>query len=133
MRRAHLGLGLGVNPCHDEVVPVQLKRIHEDPDPGDGYRVLVDRLWPRGVSRERAALDGWLKEVAPSPELRTWFGHRADLFAEFAARYAAELVGNPALDELRRLVAERSTVTLLYAARDAAANHAVVLRDVLAG
>lgn len=110
---------------------VLLKRVYEDPASTDGYRILVDRLWPRGVSRERAALDRWLKDVAPSPELRTWFGHRADRFSEFAERYVAELDASPALDELRRLVAERPAVTLLYGARDPEINHAVVLRDVL--
>lgn len=112
---------------------VRIKRIYEDPAPADGYRVLVDRLWPRGVSKDAAALDRWLKDVAPSPELRTWFGHRADRFAEFTQRYTAELESNPAVGELRELLANHETVTLLYGARDEKVNHAVVLADLLGG
>jgi DNA-3-methyladenine glycosylase len=112
---------------------LRTKRIYEDLAPDDGYRVLVDRLWPRGVTKERAALDRWLKEVAPSPELRTWFDHRADRFTEFAQRYTAELDTNPAVAELRALLGDHPTVTLLYGARDAAVNHAVVLAGVLHG
>lgn len=112
---------------------LRIKRIYEDPAPDDGYRVLVDRLWPRGVSKDRAALDEWLKEVAPSPELRTWFDHRADRFAEFAQRYTAELDTNPAVAELRELLGTNPTVTLLYGARDAEINHAVVLASVVRG
>ena len=89
--------------------------------------MLVDRLWPRGVSREAAHLDLWLKDVAPSPELRVWFDHRADRFAAFRERYLAELDGNPAVQELRG----HSDLTLLYAARDPDVNHAVVLREFL--
>ena len=87
----------------------------------------MDRLWPRGVSREAAHLDLWLKDVAPSPELRVWFDHRADRFAAFRERYLAELDGNPAVQELRG----HSDLTLLYAARDPDVNHAVVLREFL--
>jgi uncharacterized protein YeaO (DUF488 family) len=108
---------------------LHLKRIYESPTSSDGYRVLVDRLWPRGVSKTRAALDLWLKDVAPSPELRTWFGHDPNRFAEFAHRYQAELKHNPAVVTLRQALAEHRDVTLLYAAHDPAINHAVVLRD----
>ncbi|GLW08149.1 hypothetical protein Misp01_32790 [Microtetraspora sp. NBRC 13810] len=111
-------------PCH-------VKRIYDDAEPGDGYRVLVDRLWPRGVSKDRAQLDLWLKEVAPSPELRTWFGHRADRFAEFTERYTAELDANPATGTLREIVRTHPTVTLLHAARTPEVNHAVVLARLL--
>jgi uncharacterized protein YeaO (DUF488 family) len=111
---------------------IRTKRIYDEPGPADGFRVLVDRLWPRGVSRERASIDLWLKEVAPSSDLRTWFGHRPERFADFAARYAAELDGNPAVDQLRQLVASNPTVTLLYAAKDEAANQAIVLAEYLA-
>jgi uncharacterized protein YeaO (DUF488 family) len=89
--------------------------------------VLIDRLWPRGVSKEKAHLDLWLKEVAPTPELRIWFDHRADRFAEFRARYLAELEGNPAVGELRG----HGDVTLLYAAHDREINGAVVLQEFL--
>jgi len=112
---------------------LRTKRIYDDPEPGDGCRVLVDRLWPRGVSKDRATLDRWLKEVAPSPELRTWFGHRADRFAEFAERYTAELAANPAVAELRALLRAHPAVTLVYGARDTEVNHAVVLAEVLSG
>ena len=106
-----------------------VKRIYEPPSGTDGLRILVDRLWPRGVSKEDAALDLWLKEVAPTPELRTWFGHEPARFEEFSARYRAELEMNPALDRLLRAAKEAEAVTLLYAARDPSCNHAVVLRD----
>lgn len=106
-----------------------IKRIYEPPDDGDGLRVLVDRLWPRGVSKEAAALDMWLKEVAPSTELRTWFGHEPGRFEEFSARYRAELEDNPALDRLLDAARGAEAVTLLYAARDSQRNHAAVLCD----
>lgn len=110
---------------------VRIKRIYDEPAGGDGCRVLVDRLWPRGVSKEKAALDVWLKDVAPSPELRTWFGHEPERFEEFSARYKSELDGNPAVGELRGLMKEHSSVTLLYAARDTKVNHAAVLAEYL--
>lgn len=110
---------------------VKLKRIYDQPASDDGYRVLVDRLWPRGVSKQRAAVDLWLKDVAPSPELRVWFGHRPDRFAEFSHRYTAELATNQAVSRLQELIKQESAVTLLYAAKDPKINHAVVLRDFL--
>ncbi|HEY2335719.1 MAG TPA: DUF488 domain-containing protein [Solirubrobacterales bacterium] len=113
-----------------------IKRIYEPPSGEDGLRILVDRLWPRGVSKQDAALDLWLKEVAPTPELRAWFGHAPQRFEEFSARYRAELEANPALDRLLDAAREAESVTLLYAARDRKFNHAAVLcdfaRDVLA-
>ncbi len=109
----------------------QIKRIYEAPSPRDGLRVLVDRLWPRGVKKSDAQLGLWLKDVAPSPGLRTWFGHDPKRFADFRRRYRAELAGNSSLSELRRL-GDKRRVTLLYAAHDPAVNHAVVLRDILA-
>lgn len=109
-----------------------IKRIYAPAEKSDGRRVLVDRLWPRGVSREEAALDLWLKEIAPSPELRKWFDHVPERFAEFTQRYRRELDGNP--EPVARLRAMRADggVTLLYAARDPRINHAVVLADYLA-
>jgi uncharacterized protein YeaO (DUF488 family) len=104
-----------------------IKRIYEPPSPDDGYRVLVDRLWPRGVSKDEAHLDLWLKDVAPTSELRVWFGHRPDRFPEFTARYTAELNTNPATDRLSRIGQAHPTVTLLYAAKSHTINHAVVL------
>ncbi|BCJ55153.1 hypothetical protein Asp14428_66280 [Actinoplanes sp. NBRC 14428] len=113
---------------------VGVKRVHDEPVADDGFRVLVDRLWPRGISKERARLDRWLKEVAPSTELRTWFHARPDRFDEFAARYEAELRDNPAVGELREIVAAHPVVTLLYAARAPHdRNHAVVLARHLDG
>jgi uncharacterized protein YeaO (DUF488 family) len=108
-----------------------IKRVYDEADPGDGFRVLVDRLWPRGVTKERAALDLWLKEVAPSTELRTWFHAQPDRFDEFAERYRAELESNPAVDQLRDIGRKHPTVTLLYSVKDAAHNHATILRSYL--
>jgi uncharacterized protein YeaO (DUF488 family) len=112
-------------------VPYRIKRVYDPPAPEDGFRVLVDRLWPRGVTRERAALDLWLKEVAPSTELRTWFHAQPDGFDEFAERYRAELAGNLAVDELRAVAKAHPTVTLLYSVKDPERNHAAVLADYL--
>lgn len=112
---------------------VWLRRAYEEPTRNDGYRVLVDRLWPRGVSRERLALDAWRQDVAPSTELRRWFDHRAERWAEFQERYRAELEAGPAaaaLDDLTALARKRR-VTLVFGARDEAHNHALVLRDAI--
>lgn len=112
---------------------VEIKRAYDPASSADGYRVLVDRLWPRGVSKERALLDQWLKDVAPSTELRQEWNHDPARFAEFAKAYRAELAHNPALGELREIVAKHPVVTLVYAAHDPEVNHAVILRDVLEG
>jgi uncharacterized protein YeaO (DUF488 family) len=110
---------------------VRLKRAYEPAAKSDGYRVLVDRLWPRGVSRDRAELDDWLKELAPSPELRQWFGHDPARFDEFRRRYVDELRSQrPLLTALRRR-ARMGTLTLVYSARDTEHNDAVVLAEVL--
>ena len=109
-----------------------LKRIYLPVDDADGTRVLVDRLWPRGMAKREARVDLWLKDVAPSPELRKWFGHDPDLFEEFRKRYKKELQERaPQLSELHDL-AKHGHVTLLYAARDETHNHAVVLAETLA-
>jgi uncharacterized protein YeaO (DUF488 family) len=107
------------------------KRIYDAASDDDGCRVLVDRLWPRGVSKDRAGLDLWLKEIAPSPPLRTEFGHMQERFAEFRTAYRAELEQNPAVDTLRELARKHPRVTLLYAARDPEVNHAKVLLEFL--
>ena len=109
---------------------VRLKRAYEAPATSDGYRVLIDRLWPRGVRRDEARLDEWAKELAPSGELRRWFAHDPERFEEFRARYRAELADRRALLELARR-ASVGPVTILYAARDQQHNNAVVLADVL--
>ncbi len=111
---------------------IRLKRIYDDPAAEDGLRVLVDRLWPRGVSKERARIDLWLKEVAPSTELRRWFHHEAPLYDEFRARYEAELDAAPAaVGELRELVRAHPVVTLLVGARDPELSQGSVLREYL--
>ncbi|MGI8902435.1 MAG: DUF488 domain-containing protein [Solirubrobacteraceae bacterium] len=108
-----------------------MKRAYEPAASSDGYRVLVDRLWPRGVSRERAKLDDWEKELAPSTELRKWFGHEPSRFDEFRRRYVEELRGRRSeLTALRRR-ADAGTLTLVYGARDHEHNEAVVIAEVL--
>lgn len=110
---------------------MRVRRVYDEPSDDDGLRVLVDRLWPRGLTKERAAVDVWLRDVAPSTELRRWFHHEEPLFDEFARRYRAELADAPALDRLRELVATHDVVTLLYGAQDRDHNQATVLRDLL--
>lgn len=112
-------------------MPVVVKRIYEPAAPRDGYRILVDRLWPRGIKKEEAAIDTWLKEVAPSTQLRKWFHGGEGSFADFKKKYLAELKENPALKELKALVKENKKVTLLYGAKDEENNHAVILAGVL--
>jgi uncharacterized protein YeaO (DUF488 family) len=109
-------------------MPLRIKRVYERPSPQDGVRILVDRLWPRGLRKDAAALDHWCKDIAPSPELRKWFDHREDRFDEFRDRYRLELKANPSLAEFRKLT-RSGQVTLLYAAHDEKVNHAVVLAE----
>ena len=110
----------------------RLKRIYEPHARTDGCRVLVDRVWPRGVSKDEAALDLWLKEIAPSASLRKWFGHDPQRWEEFTARYRAELERNEAtVDRMLELAKKHPTVTLLFGAKDEEHNQAVVLRDYL--
>lgn len=108
---------------------LHLKRVYDAYDESDGYRVLVDRLWPRGVSKERAAVDLWLKEIAPTPQLRTWWDHDPKTMIDFEERYRAELDENPAVATLRGLLAGHPVVTLLYGARDPVVNHARILAE----
>ena len=110
---------------------VDMKRVYEQAADEDGVRILVDRLWPRGVSKERTALSGWLKDVAPSPDLRRWWHHDPDRFEDFARRYRTELDDNPALEDLLSIVREHDRTTLVYAAKDPAVNHALILRDYI--
>lgn len=113
---------------------VQVRRIYDDPAPGDGTRVLVDRIWPRGMSKARAQLDEWCKQIAPSTELRTWYRHDPALFEEFARRYRAELdepVRAAALTRLRGLAAD-GMLTLLTATRAADISEAVVIAELIA-
>lgn len=115
-------------------MPLQIKRIYEPAQPGDGVRILVDRLWPRGVSKERAKLGSWEKDLAPSRELREWFGHKPEKFGEFFRRYRAELDESPAAQEMIGDIirqSESGMVTLLYGAKDPAINQAVVLKKYI--
>ncbi len=111
---------------------VRIKRVYDPPEKADGYRVLVDRLWPRGLTKEKAHVDLWLKDVAPSNELRKWFHHEVANWTEFRRRYERELRENPdVLEQLREVVREHPT-TLVYGAKDEEHNQAAVLRDLLA-
>jgi uncharacterized protein YeaO (DUF488 family) len=112
---------------------VRIKRAYEPAEAKDGTRVLVDRLWPRGISKQEARFDQWNREVAPSAELRRWFGHKISRWHEFSRRYRLELARHSqALGELRRH-AQHGPVTLIYAAKDKRHNHAIVLQSVLLG
>lgn len=112
---------------------IRLKRAYDTPAPEDGARVLVERLWPRGLSKERAAVDFWVKEAAPSPGLRRWYGHDPRKWPEFRRRYREELRERASeLEQLREL-ARRGPVTFVYGARDTEHNSAVVLREVVEG
>lgn len=110
---------------------VRIKRIYDAPSTDDGYRVLIDRVWPRGVSKKEAQLDRWLKEIAPSTELRRWFAHEPSRWNEFRHRYRGELEESPALIQELAEKARSGSVTLLYSARDQQHNQAVVLRERL--
>ncbi|NNE23991.1 MAG: DUF488 family protein [Rhizobiales bacterium] len=112
---------------------IRVKRIYEEPAPEDGYRLLVDRLWPRGVSKQNARIDGWMKEIGPSSELRRWYGHDAARWREFKERYAAELDARADLVADVLALARAGTVTLVFSARDADRNQAVALAEYLAG
>lgn len=114
-------------------MPIKLKRAYDAPAKSDGKRILVERLWPRGVTKDAAALDEWFKEIAPSPELRKWYAHEPEKWPEFQKRYRAELKANK--DELARLRAfcAKGTVTFIYAAKDEERNSAAVLKAYLEG
>ncbi|MTK64549.1 MAG: DUF488 domain-containing protein [Methanobacterium sp.] len=110
----------------------KVKRIYEEPDKEDGYRILVDRLWPRGVSKERAKLDGWIKDIAPSNELRKWYGHDIDKWPEFKAQYLKELQGKKDLIKQMKILDKfHKKVTLLYSTKDEEHNNAAVLEELL--
>ncbi|MFV0306029.1 MAG: DUF488 domain-containing protein [Moheibacter sp.] len=110
---------------------IQIKRIYEEVSLEDGYRILVDRLWPRGVSKERAKLDEWNKTISPTPELRKWFSHETERFKEFSRLYREEL--NTKLEDLNRLkmLSKKQKITLLFGTKDLKINHAIVLQQVL--
>ncbi len=110
---------------------IRLKRAYEKPEPTDGTRILVDRLWPRGLTKEKAAIDLWLKELAPSTELRKWFGHDPKKWRNFRSRYRTELKQQSAALQLIKSKAKDGVVTLIYAARDQKHNEAVILQQLL--
>ena len=110
---------------------ISIKRIYDDATDKDGYRVLVDRLWPRGISKEEAKLDEWLQDIAPSTQLRKWFDHQEERFPEFSKRYKAELDLKKTEIEKLKAVAEKRPITLLYSAKNEEFNQAIVLRDYL--
>ena len=110
---------------------IEIKRTYDPPEHGDGRRILVERLWPRGMKKRAVAADSWLKDVAPSTRLRQWFGHRKERWEEFRRQYRLELDANPAVWEPIIAAERRGRVTLLYSAHDVLHNGAVVLRDYL--
>jgi uncharacterized protein YeaO (DUF488 family) len=113
---------------------IRIKRVYEEPAKEDGYRILVDRLWPRGLTKERARVDLWMKEIAPSDALRKWFGHEPEKWAEFVKHYRAELgKKKDLLKEVKRVEREQGTVTLLYGRKDEKQNQAVLIAAALKG
>lgn len=110
---------------------LKLKRVYDPPATSDGTRILVDRLWPRGLTKEKAAIDLWLKEIAPSTELRKWFGHDPEKWTEFSRRYRAELKANPEQVAALRHAIQHGPATLVFGARDEEHNDAVVLKAFL--
>ncbi len=116
---------------HQLAMSLRLKRVYEDARPEDGFRILVDRLWPRGLTKEHVRADLWLKTIAPSPTLRQWFAHDPEKWIRFQARYTKELSNND--EAVQQLITrcQHGNITLLYAAKDTAHNHALVIRDYL--
>lgn len=111
--------------------PIIIKRIYEEASDADGYRILIDRVWPRGISKEKAKLDEWIKDIAPSTELRKWFNHKEERFKEFAAKYKKELSeSNSELQHIKR-ISKKQQVCLLYGAKNEKYNQAVVLKEIL--
>ncbi len=112
---------------------LEIKRVYEEKTPGDGRRIYVDRLWPRGLTKEQAAIDEWLRDLSPSDELRKWFGHEPDKFPEFRQRYIKELSDPEKTTLLKRVakIAEEKKVTLVYSAKDTEHNNAVVLSELI--
>lgn len=110
---------------------IRLKRIYEPPAEQDGYRILIDRLWPRGITKEEAHADKWMKDIAPSAELRKWFDHMTEKWAAFSTAYETELKNSESVPEILDLIQSHKTVTLLYASRDEEHNHGIVLQKFL--
>src|ERR1700743_246297 len=121
-------------PLHTVVMKfmnIKIKRIYEPYQMGDGYRILIDGLWPRGIKKENPHIDKWLKEIAPSTELRKWFNHEPEKWKVFCGKYAAEIKNSDALKELFAEVEQHETVTILYAAKDEQYNNAVFIQQLL--
>lgn len=118
---------------HSRHHPLRIKRVYESAEASDGFRVLVDRVWPRGITREKAAADLWMKEIGPSTGLRKWFGHRPERWTEFRTRYEQELQEKQALLDELRTQAKKGPLTLVYSAKDEERNQAVVIKDMLDG
>jgi uncharacterized protein YeaO (DUF488 family) len=112
-------------------IDVRVKRVYDGAEPGDGYRVLIDHVWPRGISKERAQLDEWARELAPSDNLRKWFDHVPERFSEFRSRYRDELAAQSERVEVLRRRAHEGAVTIVYAARDEEHNNAVVVAALI--
>ncbi|MEX0609339.1 MAG: DUF488 domain-containing protein [Balneolaceae bacterium] len=110
---------------------LRTKRVYEEPEESDGYRILTERLWPRGVSKERAKVDQWLKSISPSNDLRKWFNHDPDKWEEFKDRYRKELYGSEAVSELLEIIQQNENVTLVFASKDEEHNSTMVLKDFL--
>jgi uncharacterized protein YeaO (DUF488 family) len=111
---------------------IKIKRIYEDSSETDGYRILIDRLWPRGISKERAKIDLWIKEIAPSNDLRKWYSHNSEKAKQFQKKYITELNDNSdSLNEVKQIIKDQKTITLLYASRDSKPIHAIVLQQTL--
>lgn len=110
---------------------IKIKRIYEPPSASDGYRILVDRLWPRGMTKEAAHINVWLKEIAPSTELRKWYSHEPEKWKSFLSKYKKELDHSSALEELRSLIKEHQIITLLYSSKEELYNHAIALKSFL--
>jgi uncharacterized protein YeaO (DUF488 family) len=110
---------------------LKTKRIYDKPSKADGYRILVDRLWPRGIKKEKAHIDKWLKDIAPSNDLRKWFNHEPEKWKQFISKYAKEIKGSAALLELKEDITKHKTVTLLFGAKDQEHNQAIALKEIL--
>ncbi len=111
---------------------IKIKRIYEEPTKDDGYRILIDRLWPRGISKERAKIDLWIKDIAPSNDLRKWYSHNSEKTKQFQKKYITELKGNSdSLNEVKKIISDQKTITLLYASKDSKPIHAIVLQQTL--
>lgn len=111
--------------------PIKIKRIYDVPLDKDGIRILVDRLWPRGITKEKAAIDYWYKEITPSNDLRKWFAHKEERFSEFSDMYREELKSQEEILKQINLLSHQSPITLIYAAKDPKINHAIVLKEVI--